>query len=62
MFVRGDELDIGGEEPERIVKGFQGLVDKVYVNLPMLRGVTYSEALKQLPKAATPKADYLAIR
>ena len=44
MFVRGDELDIGGEEPqERIVKGFQGLVDRVYVNLPVLRGVTYAE-------------------
>lgn len=55
MFVRGDELDIGGEEPqERIVKGFQGLVDKVYVNLPMLRGVTYSEA--DILKAATPES------
>lgn len=55
MFVRGDELDIGGEEPqERIVKGFQGLVDKVYVNLPMLRGVTYSEV--DILKAATPES------
>lgn len=55
MFVRGDELDIGGEEPqERIVKGFQGLVDKVYVNLPMLRGVPYSEA--DILKAATPES------
>ena len=55
MFVRGDELDIGGEEPqERIVKGFQGLVDKVYVNLPMLRGVTYEEA--DILKAATPES------
>jgi hypothetical protein len=45
LFVRGDELDIGGEEaPERIVKAFQSLVDKVYSNLPMLRGVSYSEA------------------
>jgi dGTP triphosphohydrolase len=45
MFVRGDELEIGGEDPqERILKGFQSLVDKVYVNLPMLRGVQYSEA------------------
>lgn len=55
MFVRGDELDIGGEEPQdRIVKGFQGLVDKVYVNLPMLRGVTYAEA--DVLKAATPES------
>ena len=45
LFVRGEELDIGGEEaPERIVKAFQSLVDKVYSNLPMLRGVSYSEA------------------
>jgi len=55
MFVRGDELDIGGEEPqERIVKGFQGLIDKVYVNLPMLRGVTYAEA--DILKAASPES------
>lgn len=45
MFVRGDELDIGGEDAqERIIKGFQTLVDKVYTNLPMLRGVSYTEA------------------
>ncbi len=45
MFVRGDELDIGGDEPQdRMIKGFQGLVDKVYVNLPMLRSITYTEA------------------
>ena len=45
MFVRGDELDIGGEDAhERILKAFQTLVDKVYTNLPMLRGVTYTEA------------------
>ena len=55
MFVRGDELDIGGEDPqERTVKGFQELVDKVYVNLPMLRGVTYVEA--DILKAATPES------
>src|SRR6056297_4179793 len=45
MFVRGDELDIGGEDAqERIIKAFQTLVDKVYTNLPMLRGVSYTEA------------------
>lgn len=45
LFVRGDELEIGGEDPqERITRAFQILVDKVYTNLPMLRGVRYSEA------------------
>lgn len=54
LFVRGDELEIGGEDPqERIVKAFQALVDKVYVNLPMLRGVSYSEA--DIAKAASAK-------
>ena len=58
MFVRGEELDVGGEEPqERIVKGFQVLVDKVYVNLPMLRGVSYAEA--DILKAATPESGLL---
>lgn len=55
LFVRGDELDIGGEDvQERIIKGFQGLIDKIYVNLPMLRGVTYAEA--DIQKAATPES------
>ncbi|WP_299416771.1 BREX system P-loop protein BrxC [uncultured Sulfitobacter sp.] len=45
MFVRGNELEIGGEDAQdRITKAFQTLVDKVYTNLPMLRGVSYSEA------------------
>ncbi|WP_319499111.1 BREX system P-loop protein BrxC [uncultured Cohaesibacter sp.] len=45
LFVQGDELEIGGEDPqERIIKAFQTLVDRVYKNLPMLRGVSYSEA------------------
>lgn len=53
LFVRGDELDIGGEEPQdRVVKAFQALVEKVYVNLPMLRGVNYAEA--DIAKAASP--------
>lgn len=44
MFVRGSELEIGGEDPqERLIKGFQVLVDKVYTSLPVLRG-TYTEA------------------
>ncbi|UIJ87239.1 BREX system P-loop protein BrxC [Rhizobium leguminosarum] len=58
LFVRGDELEIGGDEPqERIVKAFQSLVDKVYVNLPMLRGVTYQEA--DIAKAASLANDLL---
>lgn len=53
LFVRGDELDIGGDDPqERIVKAFQTLIDKVYVNLPMLRGVNYVEA--DIVKAVSP--------
>ncbi|SMX49929.1 BREX system P-loop protein BrxC [Maliponia aquimaris] len=45
MFVRGDELEIGSEDPQdRVTKAFQSLVDKVYTNLSMLRGVAYSEA------------------
>ncbi len=53
LFVRGEELDIGGEEPQdRIFKAFQTLVEKIYVNLGMLRGVTYTEV--DLKKAANP--------
>ncbi|WP_340266606.1 BREX system P-loop protein BrxC [Sphingobium mellinum] len=45
LFVRGAELEIGGEDPqERLVRGFQTLVDKVYTSLPVLRGATYAEA------------------
>ncbi|OWV68073.1 hypothetical protein ATY76_14295 [Rhizobium sp. R339] len=45
IFVRGDELEINSEDPqERIVRAFQTLIEKVYVNLPMLRGVSYAEA------------------
>jgi hypothetical protein len=52
VFVRGDEIDIGGEDAqERIVRGFQSLIDKVYVNLSMLRGVSYAEA--DISKAAS---------
>ena len=53
LFLRGDELDIGGEEAqERIVKAFQAMVDKIYVNLPMLRKVNYVEA--DVARAANP--------
>lgn len=56
LFVRGDDLDIGGEDPQdRIIKAFQSLIDKTYVNLPMLRGVTYTEA--DIAKAASPTSN-----
>lgn len=44
LFVRGEELDLRGEDPQaRVRRAFQMLVDKVYTNLPMLRGATYAE-------------------
>ncbi|PRY94290.1 BREX system P-loop protein BrxC [Donghicola tyrosinivorans] len=50
LYVQGIEVEVGGEDPqERITKAFQTLVDKVYKNLPMLRGVNYSEA--DIPKS-----------
>ncbi|WP_323041754.1 BREX system P-loop protein BrxC [Gemmobacter sp.] len=53
LFVRGDELEIGGDEAQdRLVKAFQSLIDKVYVNLPMLREASYAEA--DIAKAASP--------
>lgn len=45
LFVRGEELEIRAEDPQlRVIKAFQTLVDRVYVNLGMLRGVKYEEA------------------
>lgn len=45
LFVRGEDVEVGGDDPQdRVVKAFQTLVDKVYVNLPMLRRLSYSEA------------------
>jgi hypothetical protein len=45
LFVRGEEIDIRSDDAQmRIIRAFQTLVDKVYVNLGMLRGVAYSEA------------------
>jgi hypothetical protein len=44
LFVRGEEIEVRSEDPQaRIDRAFQTLVDKVYVNLGMLRGVAYSE-------------------
>ena len=45
LFVRGEELNIGGSDPkERILKGFQTLIDKVYINLQMLRNENFTES------------------
>jgi len=56
LFVQGAELEIAGEDPQdRINTGFQVLVDKIFTNLPMLRGVSYSEA--DITKAAKPESD-----
>jgi len=45
LFVRGEEIDIRGDDAQmRIIRAFQTLVDKVHVNLGMLRGLAYSEA------------------
>lgn len=44
LYVRGEELDLRGEDPQaRVRRAFQTLIDKVYTNLPMLRGATYAE-------------------
>lgn len=44
LFVRGEELDVRSEDPQaRIERAFQTLVDKIHVNLSMLRGVVFSE-------------------
>jgi energy-coupling factor transporter ATP-binding protein EcfA2 len=44
LFVRGEEIEVRSEDPQaRIERAFQTLVDKVHVNLSMLRGIAYSE-------------------
>jgi hypothetical protein len=53
LVIEGSEFEVGGEDPQnRIIKGFQQLIVKVYPNLRMLRDVVYTEddvakALKQ---------------
>lgn len=44
MFIRGEELSVRADDPQaRVERAFQQLVDKVYTNLGMLRGVSYTE-------------------
>ena len=45
LFIRGEEIEVRSEDPQaRIERAFQTLVDKVHVNLGMLRGVSYSDS------------------
>ena len=44
LFVSGGEIDISGEDAQmRITRGFHELLTRVYPNLRMLRGITYTE-------------------
>jgi hypothetical protein len=45
LFVAGAEVESTKEDPNlRIHDGFEKLVEKTYTNLPMLRGVSFTEA------------------
>ncbi len=45
LLLNGETLDLSGEEPiSRITRGFYRLIQLVYSNLRMLRGVNYSES------------------
>ncbi len=44
LVINSSDVDVGGEDPQnRIVKGFQHLIVKVYPNLQMLQGMVYME-------------------
>ncbi|MBP0463878.1 BREX system P-loop protein BrxC [Roseomonas sp. PWR1] len=44
LFVRGEEIEVRSEDAQaRVERAFQTLVDKVHVNLGMLRGAAYSD-------------------
>jgi hypothetical protein len=44
MFVAGADIEIGSEDAQtRVLRGFHELVSRVYPNLRMLRGITYTE-------------------
>ena len=44
LFVRGEEIEVRSEDAlARVERAFQTLVDKVHVNLGMLRGAAYSD-------------------
>ena len=45
LIVRGEDLEMrDGDAKSRVEKAFQILIEKVYSNLSMLRGVTYNES------------------
>ena len=44
MLIAGGDVEIGGEDAQsRITQGFQALIRRTYLNLGMLRGMTYTE-------------------
>jgi len=44
LFVAGAEIEIGSEDAQtRVIRGFHELISRVYPNLRMLRGITYTE-------------------
>ena len=44
LFVTGSEIEINSEDAQtRIIRGFYELISRVYPNLRMLRGITYTE-------------------
>jgi len=61
LFVRGTELEFGGEDPQdRLMKGFQTLIDKVYTDLPMLRNAILPKLI--LAKRVASTAGCLAMK
>lgn len=44
LFMAGSEIEIGSQDAQtRVLRGFHDLIARVYSNLRMLRGVTYTE-------------------
>lgn len=44
LFVAGTEVDLGSEDAQtRVLRGFHELISRVYSNLRMLRGISYTE-------------------
>jgi hypothetical protein len=44
LFVAGNDIEIGSEDAQtRVLRGFHELISRVYPNLRMLRGITYTE-------------------
>lgn len=44
LFMAGADIEIGSEDAQtRVLRGFQELISRIYPNLRMLRGITYTE-------------------